>query len=220
MAQKSMIESVKEEIVGAIKGTGDIVNAVVDTVTGTLTNTIKGTGAVATSLIGALSDTARASIQGVAQVGGDIGAAGITATLLPCVSFRDDRHAPARALIDSGAAVALATNFNPQHTPTLNMQTVVTLACLRLKMTVAEAIAAATINGAHALGCANRVGSLELGKSADLLMLNIADYRDLADTFGTNVVHMTMKRGEVIYQEGAVAPHQQAEVGHRTASDA
>jgi len=63
MAQKSMIESVKEEIVSAIKGTGDIVNAVVDTVTGTLTNTIKGTGAVATSLIGALSDTARASIQ-------------------------------------------------------------------------------------------------------------------------------------------------------------
>ena len=65
-----MIESVKEQIVGAIKGTGDIVNAVVDTVTGTLTNTIKGTGAVATSLIGALSDTARASIQGVAQGGG------------------------------------------------------------------------------------------------------------------------------------------------------
>ncbi len=75
MVEKSRIESVKEEIVGAIKGTGDIVNAVVDTVAGTLTNTIKGTGAVATSLIGALSDTARASIQGVAQVGGDIGVA-------------------------------------------------------------------------------------------------------------------------------------------------
>jgi imidazolonepropionase len=162
-----------------------------------------------------------------------LGSAGITATLLPCVSFREDRNAPARALIDSGAAVALASNFNPQHTPTLNMQTVVALACLRMGMTAAEALSAATINGAHALGCAQRVGSLELGKSADLLMLNVTDYRDLADTFGTNVVHMTMKRGEVIYQEGAVAPRparqtgrpaplgvQTTGVGHRTASDA
>ena len=62
MAQKSMMESVKQEIVSAIKGTGDIVDAVVDTVSGTLTNTIKGSGAVATSVVRVLSETARASI--------------------------------------------------------------------------------------------------------------------------------------------------------------
>jgi phage-related protein len=88
MAQKSMVESVKEQIVSAIKGTGDIVNAVVDTVTGTVANTIKGTGAVATSLIGALSDTARASIQGAAQVGGDIGAAAKGAITERCGALR------------------------------------------------------------------------------------------------------------------------------------
>ncbi|HXB73998.1 MAG TPA: amidohydrolase family protein [Candidatus Acidoferrales bacterium] len=133
-----------------------------------------------------------------------LGPEGVIATLLPCASFRDDRDAPARGLVNAGAAIALATNFNPHHTPTLNMQTAVALACLRMRLTVAEALSAATINGAHALGCADRVGSLEPGKSADLLMLNVADYRDMAHTFGTNVVHMTMKRGEVIYWEGAV----------------
>ena len=133
-----------------------------------------------------------------------LGTAGTIATLLPCASFRNGRHAPARALIDAGAAIALATNFNPHHTPTLNMQMAVALACLHMGLTVAEAISAATINGAHALGCANRVGSLEPGKSADVLILNVSDYRDLAHTFGTNVVHQTMKRGEVIYKEGVV----------------
>ncbi len=128
------------------------------------------------------------------------------ATLLPCVSFHSGAgNAPARALIDAGVAVALATNFNPAHTPTLNMQTVVALACLRMAMTPAEAICAATINGAHALGRADRTGSLEPGKTADLLLLDVSDYRELARRFGTNLVHMTMKRGEFIYKEGAVA---------------
>lgn len=129
------------------------------------------------------------------------------ATLLPCASFhRDGRYAPARTLIEAGVPVALATNFNPQHTPTLNMQTVIKLACVRMGMTPAEAISAATINGAHALTRADRLGSLEPGKSADLLILNISDYRELAHHFGTNLVHTTMKRGEVIYEEGQVAP--------------
>lgn len=134
-----------------------------------------------------------------------LGPAGIIATLLPCAAFREDRHAPARALIDSGGAVALATNFNAHHTPTLSMQTAAAVACLRMGMTAAETLSAATINGAYALGCGDRTGSLELGKSADLLMLNVGDYRDLPLTLGTNVVHMTMKRGETIYREGAVA---------------
>jgi imidazolonepropionase len=130
------------------------------------------------------------------------------ATLLPCASFHDGgASAPARALIDSGAAVALATNFNPRHTPTLNMQTVVALASMRLGLTAAEAISAATINGAHALKRADQTGSLEPGKLADLLILNASDYRDLARDFGENLVHRTMKRGEFIYTEGEVARH-------------
>ena len=73
-------------------------------------------------------------------------------------------------------------------------------------LTTEEAISAATINGAHALGCAGRVGSLEPGKSADLILLNANDYRDLSGNLGTNLVHMTMKRGRFIYKEGPVAP--------------
>jgi imidazolonepropionase len=132
---------------------------------------------------------------------------GIMATLLPGVSFHNDGQAPpARTLIDSGVAVALGTNFNPHHTPLLSMQTIVALACWRLRMTLEEAISAATINGAHALGCAGRTGSLEIGKSADLLILNAGDYRDLSSNIGTNLIHLTMKRGKFIYKEGEVAP--------------
>jgi imidazolonepropionase len=133
--------------------------------------------------------------------------AGIFATLLPGVSFHNDGQIPpARALIEAGGAIALGTNFNPHHTPMLNMQTVVALACWRLRMTLEEAISAATINGAFALGCAGRTGSLEPGKSADLLILNAGDYRDLSSNIGTNLVHVTMKRGRFIYKEGEVAP--------------
>ncbi|MCU1235580.1 MAG: imidazolonepropionase [Candidatus Solibacter sp.] len=133
--------------------------------------------------------------------------AGILVTLLPGVSFHNDRQSPpARTLIDSGAAIALGTNFNPHHTPMLSMQTIIALACWRLRMTLEEAISASTINGAHALGCADRTGSLELGKSADLLILNTSDYRDLSNSIGTNVVHVTMKGGRFIYKEGDVSP--------------
>jgi len=130
---------------------------------------------------------------------------GTIATLLPCASFYTTAgNAPARALVDAGVPIALGSNFHPQYSPTLNMQTVVALACLRLGLTPAEAITGATINGAHAVGCAERTGSLEPGKSADLAILNVSDYRDLANHFGTNLVHTTMKGGAVIYREGEV----------------
>lgn len=128
------------------------------------------------------------------------------ATLLPATSFhRGTEFAPARELIDAGAPVALGTNFNARHTPALSMQTVVALACRHMRMTPEEAISAATINGAHALGRARSVGSLEVGKSADLLVLSVPDYHDMAQHFGSNLVHLTMKRGEIIYEEGEVA---------------
>jgi imidazolonepropionase len=110
----------------------------------------------------------------------------------------------ARALIDGGAAVALASDFNPATSPTYNMQLIIALACARQCMTPAEAICAATINAACAIGYEDRAGSLEVGKPADLILLNAPDYREIPYHFGVNLVRTTMKRGVVIYQQGKV----------------
>jgi imidazolonepropionase len=127
------------------------------------------------------------------------------ATLLPAVVLgKGGPTAPARALIEAGAAVALGSDFNPILTPLLSMQTVVALACMQMRMAPGEAISAATINGAHALGRGDRIGSLEPGKSADLLVLNVDDYREVTRHLGQNLVHLTFKRGRCIYREGAV----------------
>ena len=127
------------------------------------------------------------------------------ATLLPTsVLYGVGRTAPARALIESGAAVAIGSDFNAQHTPVFNMQTVMALACLEMSLTTEEAISAATINGAHAVARADRVGSLEPGKDADLILLNAEDYRDVGRYIGSNMVHLTMKRGRCVYREGGV----------------
>jgi imidazolonepropionase len=127
-----------------------------------------------------------------------LAASSTMATLLPCASFLHGHHAPARALIDSGVAVALGTNFNPVHTPSLNMQTAVSLACLQMGMSPAEALSAATINAAHALRAADSVGSLECDKAADILILRTSDYRDMAYQLGTNLVDTVIKRGVAI----------------------
>jgi imidazolonepropionase len=112
-----------------------------------------------------------------------------------------DRCAPARALIDAGAAVALASGFSPGLCATYNMQMALSLACLQMKLTPAEAICAATVNAAHAIGRADRVGSLVEGRQADLLLLNVADYREIPYYFGVNHVHKTLKRGVTIFDE-------------------
>ena len=119
------------------------------------------------------------------------------ATLLPGSVFHLglERYAPARELIDAGALVALATDFNPGTSPTFSMQMVVSLACTEMRMTPAEAISAATINGAQALRMADRIGSLEPGKSADLIVLALSDYREIPYYFGTNNVQLTIQRG-------------------------
>jgi len=120
------------------------------------------------------------------------------ATLLPCASFRHGHHAPARTLFDAGVPIALGTNFNSWHTASLSMQTAISLACLQLGLTPAQAITAATINSAHALNAGARVGSLEVGKLADVLILNCGDYRDVGYQLGANMVQTTIKRGEVL----------------------
>jgi imidazolonepropionase len=136
-----------------------------------------------------------------------LAASSVIATLLPAASFRcGGRFAPARAFVEAGAAVSLATDFSPHQASTLNMQTVISLACTQMGLTPEEAVTAATFNAAHAAASADRVGSLEPGKKADVLILNTSDFRELAHHLGTNLVHLTMKSGQFIYQEGAVAP--------------
>lgn len=124
----------------------------------------------------------------------------VVATLLPGANFHLGLSAypPARKLIEAGAIVALATDFNPGTSPTLNMQFILSVACSALRMTPAEAISAATINAAFALRRANRLGSLEPGKQADVIMMDVSDYREIPYYFGVNHCRMTVKAGAVV----------------------
>jgi imidazolonepropionase len=126
---------------------------------------------------------------------------GVIATLLPSTLFMlgESRYAPARELIDAGAAVALATDFNPGTSPTMNMQFVLTLACTQMRMLPAEAIVASTINGAHAVRRGNRVGSLEQGKQADMAVYDVADYREIPYFAALNMCLATFKRGRLVW---------------------
>lgn len=119
----------------------------------------------------------------------------------PALCSGSDHYPAARFLIDEGAAVCLASGFEARACPLYSMQTALALACLRMGMTAAEAITAATINGAHSLLMAHRVGSLEPGKRADLLIMNASDYRELPLNLGGNGVCLSMKRGAVLYRE-------------------
>ena len=125
------------------------------------------------------------------------------ATLLPGCDFHLGwkEYAPARQLIEAGAIVALATDYNPGTCPTVSMPTILSLACTQLRMTPAEAIAAATINAAFALRRDARIGSLEVGKQADLAVFAVEDYREIPYYFGMNRCWMTMKRGEIIHMQ-------------------
>jgi imidazolonepropionase len=125
------------------------------------------------------------------------------ATLLPGCDFHLGwkNYAPARKLIDAGAIVALATDYNPGTSPTVSMPMILSLACTQLRMTPAEAIAAATINGAYALRREKIVGSIEVDKQADLAVFEVEDYREIPYYFGENRCWMTMKRGEIIYMQ-------------------
>lgn len=106
-------------------------------------------------------------------------------------------YPPARKLIDAGAPVALATDYNPGTSPTLSMPMAMSLACTQLKMSPAEAIVAATINGAWALRVADRKGSIEPGKDADMAIFNVNDYREIPYWFGTNCCETTILNGIV-----------------------
>ena len=125
------------------------------------------------------------------------------ATLLPGGLFHlgYQRYPAARALIDRGAAVALATNYNVDTSPSPSMQMMIGLACRRMQMTPAEAISASTINAAHALRRGDHIGSLEIAKDANLVILDARDYREIPQRFGVNLVETTIKEGRVVYHE-------------------
>src|SRR2546428_331920 len=126
---------------------------------------------------------------------------GVVATLVPGANFHLGlgTYPPARRLIEAGAAVALATDFNPGTSPTVNMQFILSLACSAMRMTPAEALSAATINAAYSLRRADRLGSLQPGKQADLAVMDVDDYRKIPYYFAWNHCVMTVKRGRIIY---------------------
>jgi imidazolonepropionase len=121
------------------------------------------------------------------------------AVVLPAVNFHlgSLHFANARAMIDEGCALALSTDHNPGSAPCLSPALVMAIASRYQKLTPAEALNACTINAAHAVGIGDAVGSLEVGKQADVLIIDAPDYRHLAYQFGVNLVETVIKRGRI-----------------------
>jgi imidazolonepropionase len=138
----------------------------------------------------------RASDEGIRALAG----AGVIAVLLPgtTLSLGSVSYAPARRMINAGVAVALATDCNPGSSMTESMQIIVSLASMMLRMTPAEAVTAATVNAAHAVGAADEVGSLEPGKLADLVVWEVDDHRAIPYHYGVNLARTVVKRGRVV----------------------
>jgi imidazolonepropionase len=120
--------------------------------------------------------------------------------VLPAVNFNlgSSHFADARAMIDAGVALALATDINPGSAPCPSMPLVMAIACRYQRLLPAEALNASTVNAAYAIGLGDRTGSIEVGKQADLLIVNAPDYRHLAYQFGANLVERVIKRGQLL----------------------
>jgi imidazolonepropionase len=139
----------------------------------------------------------------VATSAGDIAALGSSDTVavaLPCTPFglAEGEYTPAQEILKAGGLLAIATDLNPGTAWCESMQFAIALACRYLHLPPAQAIAAATINAAAAISRADKVGSIEPGKQADLLVLSVPDYRHLGYRFGTNLVQTVIKKGKVI----------------------
>jgi imidazolonepropionase len=130
-----------------------------------------------------------------------LGTSDTVAVALPCTPFglSEEDYTPAKAILGAGGILALATDLNPGTAWCESMQFVIALACRYMRLTPAQAIAAATINAAAAIGRADQVGSLEPGKQADILLLAVPDYRHLGYRFGTNLVSHTIKQGKIVF---------------------
>ncbi len=113
--------------------------------------------------------------------------------------FEGPTGTSARQVVDAGGAIALSSGYESSSATSFSMQMSVSLAVVRLGLSAEEAFTAATINAAHAAGCAHLTGSLELGKQADIIMLNVADYREVPRQFGINHVEMAMRQGTIAF---------------------
>ena len=155
-------------------------------------------GALSADHLGAIS---AAGIDALAASSAADGGRPVIATLLPATSFfmLKDRYAPARTLIERGVPVALGSDFNPGSSPTPNAQLVLSLACLRLGLSPAEALAAYTINAAAALGIEQSQGSLEIGKHADIVLWEPESHELLPYWLGADLVRAVIKRGRQVY---------------------
>ena len=125
--------------------------------------------------------------------------AGTVACLLPATSFYlGSTFAPARAMIDAGVPVAMASDFNPGSCPSLNLQLVMNLGCLKYRLTPEEVLTAVTLNGAAAIHRADRLGSLEVGKQGDLVLWNAPDLDYICYRMGSNLVNTVVKKGRIV----------------------
>jgi imidazolonepropionase len=162
-------------------------------------------GAELAAEIGALSADHLAAIsdEGVEALAGAVaGPHPVVATLLPVTTLflMSGHYAPARRLIDAGVPVALGTDFNPGTSPTPNLPLAMALGCLELGLSPAEALAAVTINAAHAVGLGDEVGSLEPGKLADLVIWRVPSMSQIPYWVGADLVRTVVKKGRVVYE--------------------
>lgn len=128
-----------------------------------------------------------------------LAAGGVTAVLLPQTSFYlDKRYAAARMMIGKGIPVVIASDFNPGSCPSYDLQFAMTLGCLKYKMTPEEVLTAVTINAACAVGMESRIGTIEIGKQADLVLWNAPDLETVCYRFGVNLAHIVIKNGEKV----------------------
>jgi imidazolonepropionase len=121
---------------------------------------------------------------------------------LPCTPFglAESEYTPAEAILNAGGILAVASDLNPGTAWCGSMQFTMALACRYMGLTPAQAIAASTINAAAAIGTQDRMGSLEVGKQADIIILEAPDYRHLGYRFGTNLVSKVLKNGRLVFQ--------------------
>jgi imidazolonepropionase len=132
---------------------------------------------------------------------------GVSAVLLPGASFflSMKKFPPVRGMIEKGVTVALATDLNPGSSMTESLPLMMTMGCTMLKMTPKEVIQATAIDAAKSMGRENKIGSLDIGKQADVLVLDIPNYRYLPYHFGVDHVEMVIKKGKVIYQKPMIS---------------
>jgi len=149
--------------------------------------------------LAAPSDEGVAALARVAAAGNPV-----VATLLPATSWFLGRHhfAPARRFIDAGVPVALATDLNPGTSPTVSLPLVMSIACLELGLTPAEALVAVTVNAAHSLGLGREIGSIEPGKQADLVVWDVPTLDQIPYWLGARLARTVVKKGRVIFARG------------------